>query len=86
MITNPDHHFFLTKFNDFYEENQCFLKSHLEACEKCSRTLLITLCNSVSRYKLISQSKHFHQWEVTFPYSVYVSWKRGCTGLPLREV
>lgn len=61
MITNLDYYFFLKKFNDFYKGNQCFLKSHLEAHEKCSRTLLITHCDSMSRYKLSSQSKHFYQ-------------------------
>lgn len=66
MITNLDYYFSLKKFNDFCKGNQCFLKSHLEAPEECSRTSLVTHCNSMSRYKLSSESKHFSQWEVTF--------------------
>lgn len=81
MITNLDYYFSLKKFNDFCKGNQCFLKSHLEAHEECSRTSLVTHCNSMSRYKLSSQSKHFSQWEVTFR-TLYVCY--GGAGLPLQ--
>lgn len=60
MITDLDYYFLLKKFNDFYEENQWFLKSHLEVPEQCSWTLLITHRNSMSYYKLSCQSKHFY--------------------------
>lgn len=98
MITNLDYYFSLKKFNDFYKGNQPFSKSHLEAHEECSRTSLVTRCNSVSRYKWSSQSKHFSQWEVTF-LTLYVryggegalvcpcrEWKYGTAGISWRDL
>lgn len=85
MITSLDYYFFLKKFDDFYKGNQRFIDS-LRRAWKMFKDIVYFILQFVNHYRLSFQSKLFSQWEVIFPYSTYVLWRKGFTSLFLHWV